>query len=172
MITSQKTLELNRLYHRPTYTFSPSSYHPQRAANFYIGGFLTYHNHFLVSALRGLARLGRLFCGVRVGKGEGWRNKQANLTPSGRPSRRSLPPLYFVVPLPNASRCHMRMHFLKGSCRMKTDDWIPSSCSVSKYLSFPRNAGYTIHPCPSGVCWSFYHPHRLVQKEVETRRVV
>jgi hypothetical protein len=56
-----KDLEIKQVVSQTYLYISPSSYHPQRAANFYIGGFLTYHNHFLVSALRGLARLGRDF---------------------------------------------------------------------------------------------------------------
>jgi hypothetical protein len=72
-----KDLEIKQVVSQTYLYISPSSYHPQRAANFYIGGFLTYHNHFLVSALRGLARLGRLFLWRPSREGEGWRNKQA-----------------------------------------------------------------------------------------------
>jgi hypothetical protein len=84
-------LEIKVLYHRPTYTslIHPITLNvPQISTH---GGFLTYHNHFLVSALWGLARLGRGFLWRSSRRG----NKQSCLTPSERPSRRFLsPPLY------------------------------------------------------------------------------
>jgi hypothetical protein len=83
--------EIKVLYHGPTYTslIHPITLNAQISTH---GGFLTYHNHFLVSALCGLARLGRGFLWRSSRRGE----EQAILpdTPSERPSRRFLlPPL-------------------------------------------------------------------------------